>query len=65
MRSVVDRNVVRRPMTVIAFITFGVQETVPLEKLTVPQVAINPPPPFPLYGTRKFITVFTTARHLY
>jgi len=43
MRSVVDRNVVMWRMTVIVFITFGVQEAVPLEKLTVPQVTINPP----------------------
>ena len=63
MRSVVDRNVVMRPMTVIVFITFGVQEAVPLEKLTVPQVTTNPP--LPLYGTRRFITVFTTAPHLF
>jgi hypothetical protein len=43
MRSVVDRNVVKRSMIVIAYITFGVQEAVPMEKLTVPQLAINPP----------------------
>jgi len=43
MRSVVGRNVVKRSMTVIAYITFGVQEAVPLEKLTVPQLAINSP----------------------
>jgi hypothetical protein len=45
MRSVVNRNVVKRRVTVIAYITFGVQEAVTLEKLTVLQTAINPPPP--------------------
>jgi hypothetical protein len=42
MLSVVDRNVVKRSISVIAYIAFGVQYAVPLEKLTVPQPTINP-----------------------
>jgi hypothetical protein len=33
-----------------------------LEKLTGSQLVKKSPPPF--YGTRKFITAFTSARHL-